>query len=130
MEGKDHESYLTAPPHCDILFPTDFHKLASFVKRCLSSAIRLAPSLRRPSRRKNSKSTSPSPLLKKPSSGVSLAASKPRTSVVRVEKQSLFLERWGPKHVAKTKSWLTGHTPLLHDFVNCSVLTISPEEQT
>ena len=39
MEGQDHESYLTAPPHCDILFPTDFEKLASFVKSCLSSTI-------------------------------------------------------------------------------------------
>jgi hypothetical protein len=91
MEGKDHESYLAAPPHCDILFPTDFPKLESFVKRCLPAA---APSM------------------------------------VRVEKQSRFLERWGSEHVAKTRSWLTGHTPLLHDFVNCSVLTISPNKQT
>lgn len=94
MEGTDHESYLTAPPHCDILFPTDFETLASFAKRCLPKSKQQA---------------------KRP--------------LVRVEKQSEFLERWGPQHVAKTKSWLTGHTPLLHDFSNCSVLTISPEEQ-
>ena len=93
MKGIDHKSYLTAPPHCDILFPTDFGKLESFVKRCIAK--------------------------------VTKSDSSP---VVRVEKQSQFLERWGPRHVAKTKSWLTGHTPLLHDFVNCSVLTISPED--
>eukprot|EP00536_Pseudo-nitzschia_multiseries_P011797 jgi/Psemu1/244096/estExt_Genewise1.C_4210022 len=89
MEGRDHKSYLTAPPHCDILFPTNFEGLASFAKRCLP-----------------------------PGAG----------ATVRVDKQSRFLERVGPEHVAKTKSWLTGHTPLLHDFANCSVLTILPEE--
>ncbi len=93
MDGRDHESYLTAPPHCDILFPTDFDKLASFAKRSLP---------------KNK--------------------SKHLRPVVAVEKQADFLEKWGPQHVAKTKSWLTGHTPLLHDFANCSVLTISPHE--
>jgi Putative S-adenosyl-L-methionine-dependent methyltransferase len=44
---------------------------------------------------------------------------------VRVEKQADFLERYGSSHVQKTKSWLTGYTPLLQDFVNCSVLTIT-----
>ena len=88
MEGKDHESYVTAPRHCDILFPTDFEKLAMFCKK----------------RMKTTK----------------------QSSLIKVSKQSDFLETWGPEHVAKTKSWLTGHTPLLHDFSNCSVLTISP----
>jgi len=86
MKGKDHASYLGAPKYCDILFPTDFNKLASFMKRHLSA-----------------------------------------DSVVRVEKQSQFLKRYGPEHVQSTKSWLTGTTPLLYDFVNCSVLTISTE---
>mmetsp|Transcript_2051 Transcript_2051/g.4356 ORF Transcript_2051/g.4356 Transcript_2051/m.4356 type:complete len:282 (-) Transcript_2051:2511-3356(-) len=133
MEGKDHESYLTAPSHCDILFPTDFEKLASFVKRCLPaktartkmsisppSAGASRPSDRSP--RRGSKfvpSPPPSPVIRSGS-----------TPVVRVEKQSQFLKRWGPEHVAKTKSWLTGHTPLMHDFVNCSVLTISQEQYT
>jgi hypothetical protein len=149
MEGIDHESYLTAPPHCDILFPTDFEKLASFVKRCLSTATPTRPPAAAPAsivRRKHknpkskSASASPSsPPFKKQqissnsnSSGevlVSTTRTTTTTPVIRVEKQSQFLERWGPEHVAKTRSWLTGHTPLLHDFVNCSVLTISPEEQ-
>ena len=120
MEGVDHESYLTAPPHCDILFPTDFEKLSSFVKRCLATAT-------------TTTTTRPPPPSDPPSRGkksrLSTKNTKTKTSVVRVEKQSEFLERWGQEHVAKTKSWLTGHTPLLHDFVNCSVLTISPEEQ-
>ncbi len=89
MDGNDHESYLTAPQHCDILFPTDFQKLANFCQKTLH-------------RRQ-------SPM------------------DVRVAKQSEFLQEWGPSHVAKTKNWLTGHTPLLHDFSNCSVLTISPK---
>jgi hypothetical protein len=82
MEGVDHECYLVAPPHCDILFPTDFEKLASFVKEAAGEAM-----------------------------------------VAEVQKQSEFLELYGPEHVRATKSWLTGHTPLLHDFTNCSVLT-------
>jgi hypothetical protein len=91
MEGIDHECFLQAPPHCDILFPTDFEKLGSFTKRTISS------------RRRDDDASSPQ---------------------VQVEKQADFLERYGSEHVQKTKSWLTGHTPLLHDFANCSVLTI------
>lgn len=86
MDGVDHECYLHAPRHCDILFPTDFDKLGVFVKRRLR---------------------------------------KDTHSFVHVQKQSEFLEYYGAHHVAKTKSWLTGHTPLLHDFVNCSVLTVT-----
>eukprot|EP00934_Nitzschia_sp_Nitz4_P001905 Nitzschia sp. Nitz4//scaffold174_size87051//20010//21237//NITZ4_005102-RA/size87051-augustus-gene-0.59-mRNA-1//1//CDS//3329538851//1905//frame0 len=87
MDGHDHECYLMAPPHCDILYPTDFDKLGSYAKRRL--------------------------------------AARKRQSTVEVYKQADFLAKHGDKHVRKTKSWLTGHTPLLHDFVNCSVLTIS-----
>jgi hypothetical protein len=95
MDGRDHECYLTAPSHrCDILFPTDFPKLAAFARRCLSDTQRT-------------------------------------TLRVTVEKQADFLQRWGPEHVAKTQSWFGGwtpsqrHNPLLHDFVNCSVLSIT-----
>jgi hypothetical protein len=38
MSGNDHECYLTAPSHCDILFPTDFETLALFTKKCLSTS--------------------------------------------------------------------------------------------
>ena len=40
-------------------------------------------------------------------------------------KQNEFLERYGPEEVEATKSWWTGYSPLLEDFTNCSVLTIS-----
>ena len=40
MDGIDYECYLTAPSHCDILFPTDFDKLASFAKRSIASSSR------------------------------------------------------------------------------------------
>ncbi|CAB9499355.1 Conserved hypothetical protein [Seminavis robusta] len=44
---------------------------------------------------------------------------------VDVYKQSDFLERFGPEQVDATKSWLTGFTPMLHDFSNCSALTVT-----
>jgi hypothetical protein len=37
MKGNDHPCYLTSPPLCDILFPTDFSRLASFTKSILQS---------------------------------------------------------------------------------------------
>ena len=88
MGGIDHECYLQAPPHCDILFPTDFDKLASFTKRISKSKSQLQ---------------------------------------VQVQKQSEFLQQYGPEQVQSTKSWISGHTPLLHDFSNCSVLTVAPK---
>jgi SAM-dependent MidA family methyltransferase len=83
MDGQDHTSYLTAPPLCDILFPTDFKKMATFIKQIT-----------------------------------------PKTQKVDVLKQSTFLSHYGPKEIESTKSWLTGYSPLLHDFSNCSVLTV------
>lgn len=40
MEGHDHECYLTSPPNelCDILFPTDFGRLANFADRYITKA--------------------------------------------------------------------------------------------
>lgn len=88
MEGIDHECYLQSPDHCDILFPTDFPKLASYVKK-------------------------------------SWNLSDDSTYQVHVHKQSDFLERYGPSEVEATQSWLTGFTPMLHDFANCSALTVT-----
>jgi hypothetical protein len=89
MNGNDHECYLTAPRHCDILFPTNFELLASFARKSQGSSS--------------------------------------KRWVVRVDKQAGFLLKWGQEHVEKTQVWsLSGKfSPLLHDFVNCSVLTIS-----
>jgi hypothetical protein len=87
MDSIDHQCYLTAPPHCDVLFPTNFGKLSSFVKRAIRDK---------------------------------------ETRSVRVLKQSDFLQTYGPEHVKATKNWLTGHTPLVDDFSNCSVLTVTP----
>ena len=33
MRGADHPDYLRAPPLCDVLFPTDFGRLAAFASR-------------------------------------------------------------------------------------------------
>lgn len=54
----------------------------------------------------------------------------PRRRETRVETQAAFLQRLGPEHVAATKSWLTGFSPLLGDFGNCSVLTTTTTTTT
>uniref|UniRef100_A0A7S3LFK2 Uncharacterized protein n=1 Tax=Amphora coffeiformis TaxID=265554 RepID=A0A7S3LFK2_9STRA len=69
---------------CDILFPTNFDKLADFVH-----------------------------------------AVTPHQNV-EVQKQAEFLQNYGPEQVAATQSWLTGFSPMLGDFENCSVLTTIP----
>lgn len=88
MDGTDHECYLNAPPFCDVLFPTDFGKLALYAKKCWS-----------------------------------------KNAVVKTMKQSEFLEMYGANEVNATKSWLTGYSPLVHDFGNCSVLTITQQDK-
>ncbi len=45
-------------------------------------------------------------------------------NVVQVQKQADFLQTHGPEQVEQTKSWLTGYSPLVDDFANCSVLTM------
>jgi SAM-dependent MidA family methyltransferase len=84
MDEMDHECYLDSPPFCDILFPTDFPKLALVAKKFWANGAR-----------------------------------------VETMKQSHFLERYGIEEVNATTSWLTGYSPLIHDFGNCSVLTVA-----
>ena len=107
MDGIDYENYLLSPPMCDILFPTDFEKLASFVKRTLKL------------------SSSSNSNTSKGGGGGSNSNVANTNNVVRVQSQSDFLQQFGSNEIQKTKSWITGYTPLLHDFSNCSVLTIS-----
>jgi hypothetical protein len=91
MNGRDHPCYLRSPPNalCDILFPTDFKRLAAFVKHIHS------------------------------------AKSNHNTFSVLSMKQSEFLLKYGMKEIQQTKSWLTGYSPLIDDFGNCSVLVIT-----
>ncbi|KAL7521462.1 hypothetical protein ACHAWX_006135 [Stephanocyclus meneghinianus] len=93
MSGKDHACYLTPPPSslCDILFPTDFGRLAAFVQRIIDKSPRQFP-----------------------------------LSVCSM-KQNEFLLKYGHSEVDHTRSWLTGYSPLIHDFANCSVLEVSPQ---
>lgn len=95
MEGNDHLSYLTSPPDalCDILFPSDFGRLAAFIKQYHASIA---------------------------NSDIDAKAMK----------QSDFLMKYGSTEVNKTKSWLTGYSPLINDFGNCSVLTVIPQHRT
>jgi hypothetical protein len=88
MDSTDFECYLQAPPFCDVLFPTNFGKLASFVRNAWRGDV---------------------------GGG----------GVVTVHKQADFLQLYGPEQVKKTKSWLTGFSPLLNDFTNCSVLSVT-----
>lgn len=87
MNDIDHVCYMTAPPLCDVLFPTDFQLLAGYSDRLLNE--------------------------------------NKINSAVNVMKQSEFLLKYGNEEVEQTRGWLTGYTPLLEDFSNCSVLTIS-----
>ena len=89
MDGNDHACYLSSPRDalCDILFPTDFERLAGF----LHAVINLTDNV----------------------------------SVSHM-KQSEFLLKYGRQEVEKTKSWLTGYSPLINDFGNCSVLEVTP----
>jgi hypothetical protein len=90
MDSTDFECYLQAPPFCDVLFPTNFGKLASFVRKAWRGR-----------------------------------GDAGGGGVVTVHKQADFLQLYGPEQVEPTKSWLTGFSPLLHDFANCSVLTVT-----
>jgi len=49
-------------------------------------------------------------------------------SVVKITKQGQFLSKVGPAQVKATTSMLTGYSPMISDFLNCSVLTVSPQE--
>jgi Putative S-adenosyl-L-methionine-dependent methyltransferase len=40
-----------------------------------------------------------------------------------VRKQNEVLQIHGPEQVHATTSWWTGYSPMIHDFVNCSILT-------
>ncbi|KAL3791283.1 hypothetical protein HJC23_000900 [Cyclotella cryptica] len=93
MTGKDHSCYLTSPPDalCDILFPTDFGRLAAFVGQITAKSQCQIP-----------------------------------VSVLSM-KQNEFLLKYGKSEVERTRSWLTGYSPLIHDFANCSVLEVSPQ---
>lgn len=92
MNGVDHVDYLDAPPLCDILYPTDFGKLLSFVRKQLP--VEEDDNLR-----------------------------------AEVHKQGAFLKGFGSEEVRRTESWLTGYSPLVEDFGNCSILTVSRKAQ-
>lgn len=94
MNGKDHACYLSSPPNalCDILFPTDFKRLAAFVNHIHS------------------------------------AKSNHSTFSVTSMKQSEFLLKHGMQEIQQTKSWLTGYSPLIDDFGNCSVLEVMTQQ--
>jgi hypothetical protein len=99
MDGNDHSCYLTEPPslRCDILFPTDFARMSNFVTRYLEGDMS----------ERSSKGED--------DDGYSATAMKQRD----------FLLRYGLDEVNKTKGYF-GYSPLISDFGNCSVLTITP----
>lgn len=93
MNGIDHSCYTTAPDLCDILFPTDFEFLAKFISATMTAA------------------------------SVRSTNDKSCRHHVSIMKQGDFLNRIGEEHIKATQSWLTGYSPLVGDFANCSVLT-------
>lgn len=84
MDDTDFECFLECPPFCDILFPTNFDRLSTFVQKTWGD-----------------------------------------DAHVEVMKQGEFLEMYGSAEVNETKSWITGFSPLIHDFGNCSVLSVT-----
>lgn len=49
----------------------------------------------------------------------------PSSARVQVQKQSQFLRLHGQDEIQKTRSWLTGYSPLVDDFGNCSIITVT-----
>lgn len=125
MNGIDHECYLQAPSHCDILFPTDFPKLASFVRQVWNNEDDKNNNKKKMKRKAKRKPTT----LSSSSTSSDDNSSSKQQFQVDVMKQSDFLELYGPEQVDATRSWLTGYSPLLHDFGNCSVLTVTQNTQ-
>jgi Putative S-adenosyl-L-methionine-dependent methyltransferase len=113
MHDVDHASYLsmTSTP-TDILFPTHFSRLALYCESLFSATLR-APT------------KTDTEVGHRDNERYKLASGT--GSAVRIEllRQADFLSRHGPEQVAATSSWLTGYSPMIHDFINCSVLTIS-----
>jgi len=105
MKDQDHESYLTAPLLSDILFPTNFPNLAAFVNKLVTVP------------KKDTKKETPQ----------HPCGNRQR---VKIWKQSEFLWEMGHEEVLQTESWISGYSPLIHDFGNCSVLTVCPETPT
>jgi len=84
MDGVDYECYLSAPPYCDILFPTDFQRLAQFTRSCCGDELD-----------------------------------------VRIFKQREFMIEFGGDEIDKTRGFLGGYSPLVEEFGNCSILTVT-----
>lgn len=96
MNDEDYECYLTAPPLCDILFPTIFLNLKGYIE---------------------------SDLEQKTTCNHHTLPIKPWS--VQVSKQSDFLSYYGPEEVQATQGKWTGYSPMLQDFTNCSILHVS-----
>ena len=86
MQGNDQSCYLTTPPNalCDILFPTDFERMAIFATKAIEQQSNKASAM----------------------------------------KQSDFLIKYGSDEVKKMKGW-TGYCPMIDDFGNTSVFTVT-----
>jgi Putative S-adenosyl-L-methionine-dependent methyltransferase len=94
MNDVDLTSYLQlSETATDILFPTNFHALAAFLRACRQ------------------------PLM-----------SRTYPVCTMVQKQSEFLQIHGPEQVKSTTSWWTGFSPMVHDFVNCSILSVGAHD--
>mmetsp|Transcript_9346 Transcript_9346/g.13271 ORF Transcript_9346/g.13271 Transcript_9346/m.13271 type:complete len:486 (+) Transcript_9346:69-1526(+) len=117
MKDTDHACLLTSPPFCDILFPTDFPRLAEFVNNILHQQERITT--KGNTRYKDSANHDDH----KDQQQKSISETNGFRTLIR--KQSDFLLDFGPCQIEATKSFLTGYSPMISDFSNCSVLTVS-----
>ena len=98
MDDIDHGCYLSAPNLSDILFPTNFGLLASFLQKKIRHETKNRTKKKEFNETKN---------------------------VISVMKQADFLWKFGEEEIKKTQSWISRFSPLVHDFGNCSVLTVT-----
>ena len=111
MNDTDLISYLhTSDTATDILFPTNFPALATFIQSIHPSLV----------------STNATPETTSKTTTTSCSGSKqnsPSRSIATVQKQYDFLQWYGPQQVQATTSCFFGYSPMIHDFENCSILT-------
>jgi Putative S-adenosyl-L-methionine-dependent methyltransferase len=109
MNDIDLISYLDkADTATDILFPTNFHALATYI-RSIHQEI------------SSTKTTITTSMMNSNIGNVD--TDHKNSQVVLVQKQYDFLKLHGPQQVQATTSYCFGYSPMIHDFENCSILT-------
>ena len=126
MNDQDLSSYLHPPvTPTDILFPTNFPALAAYL-----TSISVAPTCQSTTGAHSLVDTTTARGVHQDiphdndNDTTTTTTTTRRGQVVTVQKQCDFLQRHGPQQVQATTSLVTGYSPMIHDFENCSILTL------